>query len=179
MTLFTKLICCSRKKGIQAFIYIYYKRFDIHLWSSRTGSFYALYIKRLKKKDPKVIDQRSWYKYSYGMINNNESKLFCFCFSYQSICLGRSKDIHKTHVIGTHLKSLCVLIDFSLTVKAVTLIFISGRGSAILSAKQEFVSCLGRANVRAFHENPNRIHTELTFSTLKAHNNKMYVFVVH
>ena len=28
------------------------------------------------------------------------------------------------------------LIDFSLTVKAVTMIFISGRGSAILSAKQ-------------------------------------------
>ena len=25
------------------------------------------------------------------------------------------------------------------------------------------ISCLGRANVRAFHENPNRIHTELTF----------------
>ena len=29
-----------------------------------------------------------------------------------------------------------VLIDFSLTVKATTLIFISGRGSAIASAKQ-------------------------------------------
>ena len=29
-----------------------------------------------------------------------------------------------------------VLIDFSLTVKATTLIFISGRGSAISSAKQ-------------------------------------------
>ena len=29
-----------------------------------------------------------------------------------------------------------VLIDFSLTVKAATLIFISGRGSAIASAKQ-------------------------------------------
>ena len=27
--------------------------------------------------------------------------------------------------------------------------------------------------MRAFHENPNRIHTELTF---KAHNHKMYVF---
>ena len=31
---------------------------------------------------------------------------------------------------------LVVLIDFSLTVKAATLIFISGRGSAISSAKQ-------------------------------------------
>ena len=34
-----------------------------------------------------------------------------------------------------------VLIDFSLTVKAATLIFISGRGSAISSAK-EGKSCL-------------------------------------
>ena len=33
-------------------------------------------------------------------------------------------------------KSVLLLIDFSLTVKAVTLIFISGRGSAILSAKE-------------------------------------------
>ena len=32
--------------------------------------------------------------------------------------------------------SLSVLIDFSLTVKAATLIFISGRGSAISSANQ-------------------------------------------
>ena len=31
---------------------------------------------------------------------------------------------------------IVVLIDFSLTVKATTLIFIFGRGSAILSAKQ-------------------------------------------
>ena len=31
---------------------------------------------------------------------------------------------------------LLVLLDFSLTVKAATLIFISGRGSAIPSAKQ-------------------------------------------
>ena len=83
-----------------------------------------------------------------------------------------------------------ILIDFSLTVKTATLIFISGRGSAIATAKQgksgsiynfvkNKVSCLGRANVRAFHENLNRIHTELTLLTLKAHNYKMYVFVVH
>ena len=68
-----------------------------------------------------------------------------------------------------------VLIDFSLTVKAATLIFISCRGSAISSAKQgksgsiydlmkEIISCLGRASVRAFHENPSRIQTELTFN---------------
>ena len=33
-------------------------------------------------------------------------------------------------------KKFWVLLDFSLTVKAATLIFISGRGSAISSAKQ-------------------------------------------
>ena len=66
-----------------------------------------------------------------------------------------------------------LLLDFSLTVKAATLLFISGCGSAISSAKEgksgfiynlvELISFLSRANVRAFHENPNRIHTELTF----------------
>ena len=66
-----------------------------------------------------------------------------------------------------------ILIDFSLTVKGVTLIFISGSGSAISPAKQaksgsiynlvKKISCLGHANVCAFHENPNRIHTELAF----------------
>ena len=35
------------------------------------------------------------------------------------------------------ISGMSVLIDFSLTVKAATLIFISGRGSAISSAKQE------------------------------------------
>ena len=54
-----------------------------------------------------------------------------------------------------------------------TLIFISECGSAISSAKEEksgfiynlveFLSFLSRASVLAFHENPNRIHTELTF----------------
>ena len=69
--------------------------------------------------------------------------------------------------------SVQVLLDFSLTVKAATLIFISGCGSAISSAEEGksglFIICKGlisflsRANVRAFHENPNGIHTELTF----------------
>ena len=27
---------------------------------------------------------------------------------------------------------------------------------------EELISCLGHANVRAFHKNPNRIHTEVT-----------------
>ena len=34
------------------------------------------------------------------------------------------------------IREVSVLLDFSLTVKAVTLIFISGRGSAISSTKQ-------------------------------------------
>ena len=53
--------------------------------------------------------------------------------------------------------------------RAATLIFISGRGSAISSAKQgksgsiyNLVNIFGRANVCAFHENPNRIHTRVT-----------------
>ena len=66
-----------------------------------------------------------------------------------------------------------ILLDFSLTIKAATLIFISGCGSAISSAKEgkegfiynfvELINFLSRTNVRAFHENPNRMHTELTF----------------
>ena len=36
----------------------------------------------------------------------------------------------------THTIPKCVLLDFSLTVKAATLIFISGCGSAISSAKE-------------------------------------------
>ena len=60
---------------------------------------------------------------------------------------------------------LWVLLDFPLTVKAATLIFISGCGSAISFAKEGksgliyklVKSFLSRANVRVFHENPNRI----------------------
>ena len=79
-----------------------------------------------------------------------------------------------------------ILLDFSLTVMAATLIFISGCGSAISSVKKgksgfiynlvkELISFLSRENVHAFHENPIRLH----LLTLKAHNYKMYVFVVH
>ena len=42
--------------------------------------------------------------------------------------------------------------------------FISGCGLAISSPKEGksgFISCLGRAYVCAFHENPNRIHSHL------------------
>ena len=66
-----------------------------------------------------------------------------------------------------------ILLDFSATVKAATSIFISWRGSAISLLRKgnqvlfiigkELISFLSRANVLAFHGNPNRIHTELTF----------------
>ena len=43
--------------------------------------------------------------------------------------LDRSSGVNGTSIVS-------VLIDFSLTVKAATLIFISGRGSTISSAKE-------------------------------------------
>ena len=43
---------------------------------------------------------------------------------------------HNSLVCYSPTLSLYLLIDFSLTVKAATLIFISGRGSAISSAKE-------------------------------------------
>ena len=49
-------------------------------------------------------------------------------------CLKRFSDISVT-VFALNVQP-DILKDFSLTVKAVTLIFISGRGSAISSAKQ-------------------------------------------
>ena len=45
------------------------------------------------------------------------------------------KPMHGFPVLFIY-KKINILIDFSLTVKAVTLIFISGRGSAISSAKE-------------------------------------------
>ena len=73
-----------------------------------------------------------------------------------------------------HPLSNLVLLDFLLTVKAASLIFISGCGLAISSANEgksgfiynlvkSKISFLSRANVCAFHESPNCIHTELTF----------------
>ena len=77
-------------------------------------------------------------------------------------------DLKHSVINGLHWCTV-VSIDFSLTVKAATLIFISGWALDVSSAKEGKlgpiykISCLGRANVRAFHENPNCIHTELTF----------------
>ena len=91
-------------------------------------------------------------------------KIFVYMISLVSIL----------HASYSKQRKLTVLTDCSLTVKAVTLIFISGCGSAIPFAKEgksgfflffgkELIRVLSRANVRSFHENPNRIHTELTF----------------
>ena len=44
--------------------------------------------------------------------------------------------MYDTHFLNDLLLDICVLIDFSLTVKAATSIFISGRVSTISSAKQ-------------------------------------------
>ena len=73
------------------------------------------------------------------------------------------------------------LLNFSLTVKEATLIFISGCGSAISSAKEGksgFIYNLVKTCVHFM-----KIITVYTLNsyllTLKAHNYKMYVFVVH
>ena len=50
--------------------------------------------------------------------------------------LGKTLCQRIVHTLNTH-EYKQVFIDFSLTVKAVTLIFISGRCSAISTAKQE------------------------------------------
>ena len=65
--------------------------------------------------------------------------------------------------MGSLASKCIILLDFSLTVKAATLIFISECGSAISTAKEGksgFIYNL--ANVRAFHENPYSIHTKLS-----------------
>ena len=59
------------------------------------------------------------------------------------------------------------------SVKAVTLIFISGGGRLAISTAQkgksgsiygkELLSCFSHAKKRDFHENPDHIYTELTF----------------
>ena len=71
-------------------------------------------------------------------------------------------------------------MNFSLTVKVATLIFISGRGSAISSAKQ---GKSGFIYNLAFFNNffgPRKILTVYSVNShlliLKAHNHKMYVF---
>ena len=69
-------------------------------------------------------------------------------------------------------------------VKAVTLIFIFWRGSALSSAQEGEAGSVNlikvsRANVRALHENHDRIYTELTFiNPLSACHKRSYDSVV-
>ena len=74
------------------------------------------------------------------------------------------------------------------SVKAVTLIFISGRGSwfhllkkgnQVLSIGKELFSCFSHAKKRDFHENPDHIFTELTYiNPLIVYYKETYAFVV-
>ena len=70
-----------------------------------------------------------------------------------------------------------ILTDFSLAVKAETLTFISGRGSAILSAKQGKSGSIYNLVIGDnLFENPNPYTLNSHLLTLKAHNHKIYVF---
>ena len=60
MTVFTICNAVLEKKVV-----IYYKIFDKHRYSSSNGSFYAFCVNLLKKKDPKVITQKSRYPCTY------------------------------------------------------------------------------------------------------------------
>ena len=83
-----------------------------------------------------------------------------------------------------------ILIDFSLSVKTASLIFISWRGSAISSFKEGksgFIYNLVKSYY-AFWAAQTCVHfmkilTVYTLNsqllTLKAHNHKLYVFIVH
>ena len=80
--------------------------------------------------------------------------------------------------------------SFLVSVKAVTLIFISGRyvvrlfhllkkGNQVLSNGKELLSCFSQANKEDFHENPDHIYTELTLiNPLSVYYKKSYAFVV-
>ena len=64
----------------------------------------------------------------YGVVVSNSS-----CAAGNMICSTRSMICHT----GKSRWATCVLLDFSLSVKAATLIFISGRCSDSSSAKQD------------------------------------------
>ena len=66
--------------------------------------------------------------------------------------------------------NMCGIMELWVTVKVVTLI-LAWFGYFIFTRRKigfylfgkEVISCLNCANLRAFHENPHRIYTELTF----------------
>ena len=67
------------------------------------------------------------------VVRNPNSNTFCFiCYSVVLFVMGYN--LYIFHSCQSHQHP--VLLDFALTVKAATLIFISGRGSAISSAKE-------------------------------------------
>ena len=87
-------------------------------------------------------------------------------------------------------KQYIVLLDFSLTVKAATLIFISGCGSATSSAKQgksgsiynlvKNSEVVWAAQMCVYFMKILTVYTMNShLLTLIAHNHKIYVFVVH
>ena len=102
-------------------------------------------------------------------------------------CWLKSKATNQTNLRETNLKPKAPLkllfcdgkVSFWVTVKAVTLIFLSWAwfGYFICSRREirfylfckGLISCLSGANVHAFHENCDRIYIELTFINLKAH----------
>ena len=111
--------------------------------------------------------------------------------SDSAIMLSQKQEIYKIETCAifnfTRLKTLkMILLDFSITVKAATLIFISGRSSAISSAKQGnsgFIYNLVKSLSALWAAHFMKILTVYALNsnllTLKAHNHKMYVFVVH
>ena len=84
--------------------------------------------------------------YKRALLNKN------FSFFNLNICCGYSKEPipwdgsleHQKQMFELMDKEILtnILIDFSLTVKAATLIFISGRGSASSSAKEGKPGCI-------------------------------------
>ena len=81
---------------------------------------------------------------------------------------------------------MILLIDFLLTVKAATLIFISGCGLTISSAKEgksgfiyNLVNFGAAQTSMHFMEMPTVYKLNSHLLTLKAYNHKLYVFVVH
>ena len=115
---------------------------------------------------------------------------------YQFLTAREKKGTTTSHISYQYL-TLCekyanfiyacsIYLDFSLTVKAATLIFISGRDSAISSAKEGesgFIYNLVKINKLCWPQTCvhfTKILTLYTLNshllTLKAHNHKMYAF---
>ena len=98
MTLFTISICCSRKKGFQALIYINYKSFDIHICSIQTGSFLHILHQSFEVERPKghwsevVVHLYifanlvvAWLYYELFLINLYSFPAVRRCFCWQTL----------------------------------------------------------------------------------------------